>query len=264
MAQHPNVGLIRTGYEAFSRGDLETLADLFTTDVQWHEAGRRFALAGDYKGQEAVFTLFAQLMELTGGTFEVRLEECIADDRQAVAIHAVTARNGARTYAAREAIVFHLLEGKVTDAWHTVPDVDAYDAFWAAPEPEPMEALLRRGYHAFATGDIATMTELIADDAVWRSTSGSPFDGEYVGRDEIFAMFARLMAETEGTFRIELGDIACNDDRAVVMARTTATRKGRTLTADQVFVHRMRDGQTVEFTMATADPVAMVAFWQDE
>ncbi|HEY1003441.1 MAG TPA: nuclear transport factor 2 family protein [Streptosporangiaceae bacterium] len=38
--------------------------------------------------------------------------------------------------------------------------------------------LVRRGYAAFSTGDMATLTELIADDAVWhvpaRSTGEMP------------------------------------------------------------------------------------------
>lgn len=265
MAQHPNVGLVRRGYEAFSRGDLGTLAELFAQDIQWHEAGSGFALAGDYKGQEAVFTLFGRLIELTGGEFAIRLEECIADDRQAVAIHSVSARNGMRTYTAREAVVFHLLEGRVTDAWHTVPDVEAFDAFWSGtdmPAAHPNIALVRQGYQAFAMSDVATMSERIAEDVVWHSgVTGSPLDGDYVGRDAVFEMFARLMHETGGTFKIEVVDILANDERATVVCRTTAMRNGTELTLDQVHVHRLEEGRTVEFWMTTTDPARAVAFW---
>ena len=264
MAEHPNAALIRKGYEAFARGDMAALGELFMSDVQWHEAGRDFALAGDYKGQQAVFTMFGRLMELTGGAFEVRLEECIADDRQAVAIHSASARRGSRTYTAREAIVFHLLEGRVTDAWHTVPDVDAYDAFWLEDDEHPNMAMIRRGYEAFSTADLDTLSELIADDVVWHSRGGGPLDGDFLGRQAVFEMFGRLMQETGGTFRFEVDDILCNDDSATVLGRVTASRGGVTQTTKQVMVHRIRDGKTVEFWVATTDPKATVAFWEGD
>lgn len=266
MAEHPNVGIIRRGYEAFSRGDMETLSQLFAKDVLWHEAGRNFELAGDYKGQEAVFASFARLQELSGGTFEVSIEECFADDRQAVAIHTARARNGNRLYEGRETIVFHLLDGRITDAWHTVRDVEAYDEFWSPYESvieHPNVALMRQGYRAFSEGDLATLTERIAADAVWHGPQFGPLAGDYVGRDAIFGVFATIVQETEGTFRIEVNDVLCNDDRATVLCTTTTTRKGRTTTTDEVHVHRLRNGQTVEFWNATTDPQAMLDVWAD-
>lgn len=267
MAEHPNVGLIRKGYEAFSRGDLGALSELFTQDIQWHEAGGTGSpLAGDYKGQEAVFEMFGKLVELTGGNFEVRLDECVADDRQAVAVHMANARNGSRTYTSREAIVFHLLEGKVTDAWHTVPDVDAYDAFWSPFESaleHPNVALMRQGYDAFSVGDIDTLRTRIATDAVWHGPSSGPMAGDYTGIDAILGVFAQLVQETEGTFRLEVRDILCNDDWATVLCTETATRKGQTATIDTVHVHRLRNGQTIEFWDSTTDAQAELAFWAD-
>jgi ketosteroid isomerase-like protein len=267
MAEHPNVGLIRKGYEAFSGGDLATLSELFTQDIQWHEAGGSGSpLAGDYKGQEAVFEMFGKLVELTGGNFEVRLDECVADDRQAVAVHMANARNGNRTYTSREAIVFHLLEGKVTDAWHTVPDVDAYDAFWSPFESameHPNVALMRQGYEAFSTGDVDTLKSRIAADAVCHGPTFGPVAGEYQGIDAILGLFARLMQETDGTLRVDVKDILCNDDWGTVLCTETATRKGTTATIDTVHVHRLRNGQTVELWTATTDPEAEMGLWAD-
>lgn len=266
MAEHPNVGLIRKGYEAFSRGDLATLSELFTQDIQWHEAGGGGSpLAGDYKGQEAVFTMFGQLVELTGGTFEVRLEECVADDRQCVAVHSVNARNGVRTYTGREAIVFHLLEGKVTDAWHTVPDVEAYDAFWSPFESameHPNVAFMRQGYEAFANGDVDTLRRRIAADAVWHGPTFGPMSGDREGIDAILGVFGQLVQETGGTFRIEVKEILANDDWATVLCTETGTRNGRTTTVDSVHVHRLRNGQTVEFWDATTDPELTLSVWE--
>ena len=45
--------------------------------------------------------------------------------------------------------------------------------------------LTRRGYEAFAKGDLATLTELLADDVVWHVQGVGPLNGNYHGRDEV-------------------------------------------------------------------------------
>ena len=46
MSEHPNVRLIRRGYVAFARGDLEAVRELMADGVLWHEPGRS-PIAGD-------------------------------------------------------------------------------------------------------------------------------------------------------------------------------------------------------------------------
>ncbi|HEX2039607.1 MAG TPA: nuclear transport factor 2 family protein [Acidimicrobiales bacterium] len=262
--EHPNVRLIRKGYDAFARGDMETLSELFARDILWHEAGSRFELAGDYKGQEAVFATFARLQELTQGSFSVTLEDCFADDRQAVAIHTAKARYGNRLYEGREVIVFHILDGRITDAWHTVRDVDAYDEFWSPYESmleHPNVALVRQGYEAFAAGDIDTLRERIAPDAVWHGPKVGPLAGDYVGIDAILGLFASMVQETAGSLRIDVLDVLCNDDWGTVLCTVSGSRNGRTTTVDEVHVLRLRNGQTVEFWDATTDPQATIESW---
>ncbi|HZQ27256.1 MAG TPA: nuclear transport factor 2 family protein [Acidimicrobiales bacterium] len=267
MAEHPNAQLIREGYAAFSRGDLAKLSELFTQDIQWHEAGGSTApLAGDYKGQEAVFTMFGQLIQLTGGQFAVEVEEVIADDHQAAAIHTATARRGSTTYHSREALVFHILDGKVTDAWHTVPDIEAYDAFWAAPLDVSVTqqniANARRGYEAFAAGNMDVLTELLADDCVWHVKGGGPLDGDYVGRDATFGFFLQSFQETDGTLRIDVHDILANEDHVTVLCTVSATRKGVSMSDSAVHVYHVKDGKTLECWQATTDPAKAVEFWK--
>lgn len=268
MAEHANAGRIREGYAAFSRGDLATLGQLFTQDVQWHEAGRGFELAGDYKGQDAVFSMFGRLVELTDGHFEVKVEEVIADDRQAIAIHTATIRMGAQLYHSRESIVFHLLEGKVTDAWHTVPDVEAYDAFWAsATSATPVDAehpnvtRTRLGYAAFSAGDMTTLAEFLDENVVWHVAGSSRISGNYYGRDDVFGFFATLMQETGGELRLDVHDIVGGDDHVVTMVRGTATRNGVTLVSDAVHVAHVRDGRVMEFWDVEVDQAAADEFW---
>ena len=266
MAEHPNAALIRKGYQAFATGDMATLAELFAKDILWHEAGRASTpLAGDYKGQEAVFDMFGQLMQMTS-EFAVTLDEVIADDRQAIGIHTTYARRGSTTYRSREAIVFHLLDGKVTDAWHTVPDLEAYDMFWAATNElsvvEQNIANTRRGYEAFATGDFDALRELLSPDIVWHVRGGAPIDGDYRGYDEVFGFFATMFQETDGTLKLDVHDILANEDHVTAMCTATATRNGITSSEQLVQVFHVRDGRTTECWSATTDPEKTVAFWK--
>ena len=72
----------RRGFEAFAKGDLDTIRELLDPDVVWHVPGRS-SLAGDYQGVDAVLGYFMQLFERSGGTFKAELIECgeIAPER---------------------------------------------------------------------------------------------------------------------------------------------------------------------------------------
>ena len=50
----------------------------------------------------------------------------------------------------------------------------------------PNEDLVRRGFTAFGTGDIATLGELFADNIVWHVGGRSPITGDYKGKEQVF------------------------------------------------------------------------------
>ena len=83
---HPNEDLVRRGFDAFARGDVDTLRELIDQDAVWHAPGRN-PLAGDHQGVEAILGFFARTMEITGGTFRAELHDVVADDEHAVAIY---------------------------------------------------------------------------------------------------------------------------------------------------------------------------------
>src|SRR5258708_5358602 len=125
----------------------------------------------------------------------------------------------------------------------------------------PNVELTRRGYAAFATGDLATMTELIADDVTWHVTGAGPLSGTYHGRDEVFGFFGRLAEETAGTFRLDIHDVLANDEHAVALCTLSATRWGKSLQVTVANVAHVRDGKVTEFWGATEDPEATIDFW---
>ena len=64
MSQHPDCALVRRGYEAFGKGDMETLGTLMTADVIHHVTGTH-PLSGHHKGREAVLDLYRRMGEET-------------------------------------------------------------------------------------------------------------------------------------------------------------------------------------------------------
>lgn len=128
---HPNETLLRNGYEAFEKGDLDTLRGLFTDDIVWHSPGKG-PLAGDYRGIDQVFGLFAKVVELSGGTYRNDLHDVLANDEHAVALVTARGERAGKTLDSLQSHVFHLTDGKVTEVWLEAGDLYANDEFWSA------------------------------------------------------------------------------------------------------------------------------------
>jgi ketosteroid isomerase-like protein len=100
---HPDEEIVRRGYDAFSRGDMQTLRELFDPDVVWHTPGRS-QLAGDHRGVDAVLGFFGRTMELTGGTFRVEVHDVVANDEHVVGLHEVIAEREGKTLRDRNVL----------------------------------------------------------------------------------------------------------------------------------------------------------------
>ncbi len=111
----------------------------------------------------------------------------------------------------------------------------------------PNAALLRRGYAAFASGDMATLTDLFSEDVVWHVPGNSQISGEHRGRDAVFAVFARTAELSGGTFKIELHDALANDEHAVALAAATASREGKPYDQRECTVYHVSGGKVTEF-----------------
>jgi len=121
-------------------------------------------------------------------------------------------------------------------------------------------ALLRRGYEAFATGDLATVRSLAADDEVWY-TPGIIFESEYKGADNVMAYLAKLGQLTDGTFRVEPEKFLSDGDSVAVVEHLTAKRQGRTLDTHYIHVYEIHDGKIHAATEYAAEPKKLEAFW---
>ena len=127
---HPNADLVRRGFEAFGSGDMATLDQIIADDATWHAFGRT-PLSGDFVGKEAIFGSFARVMEETD-SIQQDIHGILADDEHTVALVTGTITRGGKTFVSRQVFVFHIKDGKVTEAFVTQQDPYAADEFWAS------------------------------------------------------------------------------------------------------------------------------------
>jgi len=121
--------------------------------------------------------------------------------------------------------------------------------------------LLRRGYDAFATGDMDTLRDLFSENIVWHVPGSNILSGDYEGRDAVFGFFGKLMEETGGNFRQEVHDILANDTHGVVLVDAHAERAGKTFDTHSVHVMHLENGQTTEFWNFIEDTTKADEFW---
>jgi len=127
--------------------------------------------------------------------------------------------------------------------------------------PHPNEDLVRRGYAAFGTGDMATLGELFADDVVWHSVGRGPMSGDYEGKDAVFGFFAQLAERTGGTFRVDIHDVLANDEHVVALVKTSGEHGGKTLADNGVQVFHLKGGKVTESWFQSSDQYAADEFW---
>jgi ketosteroid isomerase-like protein len=98
----------------------------------------------------------------------------------------------------------------------------------------------KKAYAAFSAGDIATVIDLITPDCVWHVGGRSAAAGTYVGHDQILGYFAKLMELSEGTFKVDLLDVAeLPATRMVIsLVNSTVIRNGATIDVRMVQLSR--------------------------
>lgn len=131
MTEHPHAALVRKGYDAFSRGDMDTMRELIASDATHHVPGSH-PLSGDFKGQDSIIDMYRRLAEETDGTMRVALLNVLVDNRgHAVSVHRFIAERQGRRLDETGSIVFRIIGDKVTDLDECIEDIDRSNEFWA-------------------------------------------------------------------------------------------------------------------------------------
>jgi ketosteroid isomerase-like protein len=125
--EHPNVAIAREAFAAMGRGDTQWLGDHIAEDVVWHVGGNSRA-AGEYRGREAVLQL---TVGATGGASKLNIHDVLANDEHVVLLgdaHLEAPDGDSVDY--RFVNVFHMRDGKVTEAWGMSENDAETDAFF--------------------------------------------------------------------------------------------------------------------------------------
>ncbi|MFC9297652.1 nuclear transport factor 2 family protein [Streptomyces sp. NPDC057011] len=131
MSQHPDAILVRSGYEAFAKGDMEKLGTMMTADVIHHVPGNN-PTSGHHKGREAVLDLYRKLGEETKGTLRIDLHTVLADGRgHVMTVHTARADRGDRGIEIQQGLFFTIVAGKISDIDGCTQDIEEEDTFWS-------------------------------------------------------------------------------------------------------------------------------------
>ena len=116
MTTQQNVEIVRRGYEAFGRGDLDTLLSLFDEQIEWRTPGPAdLPTAGHRRGRDQVREFFGTLNQM----FEMQRFEprtFVAEGDRVVVLGEDTARvkSTGKVIDQQWAHAFTLSNGKVT------------------------------------------------------------------------------------------------------------------------------------------------------
>jgi ketosteroid isomerase-like protein len=121
---------------------------------------------------------------------------------------------------------------------------------------------VRRGYAAFNSGDMKTLTEIFHESASWHVPGRGSLAGDHKGRDAAFAYFGHLAGDTGGTFKATLRHVFKSDDgRVVGVHHNSAKRDGKQLDVDSCLVFEFKDGRILDGKEHFDDLYAWDKFW---
>ena len=130
MPAAENERLVRRMFDAFSRGDVFALRGLFASDAVWTVPGDG-AMAGVYRGPEAILRFLARLPKETDGTYRSRLVDVLASDERVAALYRASGARGERTLDLDQVLLFRLEDGAVRDVLALPSDPAVFEEFWA-------------------------------------------------------------------------------------------------------------------------------------
>lgn len=126
---HPNERLLRDEYRARADRDDRSLADVFADDIVWHVPGKN-AIAGEYRGKDEVMDYVRRRRALADDTFEVTVEDVLANDEHGFVIASGSATRDGKRKEWRAHGLYRFDEGRIAECWVLPEDQDAFDAIW--------------------------------------------------------------------------------------------------------------------------------------
>ncbi|HKX25789.1 MAG TPA: nuclear transport factor 2 family protein [Actinomycetota bacterium] len=127
--EHPNVALVREGFEAFQKGDMAWMDDHMSDDLIWHVGGNS-KWSGSYEGKAKALELFARQAEAMGSPPSTDIHDIVGNDEHVIAIGTASATGPGGSSAEWKYVqVFHIKDGKATEVWGLAENDAAVDPF---------------------------------------------------------------------------------------------------------------------------------------
>jgi uncharacterized protein len=124
-----------------------------------------------------------------------------------------------------------------------------------------VDEFLTRQREMYAGGDLATVTDLLADDVVWHVPGTSPIAGDYRGRDAVTEYFRVRRELAGGTIRMDKHAEAHHSDALVQLADGRATLGDEEVAWRTAGVYRVADGRISEAWLVPLDREEFDRLW---
>jgi uncharacterized protein len=118
-------------------------------------------------------------------------------------------------------------------------------------------------FAAFASGDLAALSDLLHDDSTWHHHNDDRFGGVHRGADAIIAYLTESALLSAGTLHAEPQSVMADGQGHVAVAvRLRASRPdGRTMDGPQVVLVTVEGDRVRAVEQFVGDPAAVAAFW---
>ena len=124
--------------------------------------------------------------------------------------------------------------------------------------------VVRAVFGAFASGDLAILSDLLHADATWHHRNDDRLGGIHRGSDRIIAFMGESAQLTAGTLTV-VPQSVCTDGAGHVCAvvQVTGTRPdGRSMTDLQAVLFAVDGGRIRTVDQFVGEPRAVQAFWE--
>ena len=123
--------------------------------------------------------------------------------------------------------------------------------------------VVRGVFGAFASGDLAALSDLLHAGATWHHHNDDRFGGIHRGADAIIAYLTESVLLTSGTLHAEPQSVMADaEGHVAVLVRLRASRPdGRTMDGPQVVLATVQGSRVRAIEQFVGDPAAVAAFW---
>ena len=125
-----NRRLIEGAYAAFARGDVASVLRVLDPRILWHVPGRG-PLSRNYMGHDEVVGFFKRVLDLSAGTFRIRIDDVLANENRVIVLVTESAKRGPRSWSSPQVHAWTIEDGKASVFWQFQGDQQTEDEFWS-------------------------------------------------------------------------------------------------------------------------------------